>query len=82
MSLSSDAIALEQFGKKVSEIQGELTGYAGKVTSGFPTSCDTPAAKRVFEQATRLGTLLRQAAELAGQTGAVAQQEARRIQGG
>jgi hypothetical protein len=73
---------LAQFGQKVSEIQAELAGFAGKVTNGFPDSCDTPTAKQVFEQAGRLSALLKQCAELAGQTGAVAKQEASRIQGG
>jgi hypothetical protein len=82
MTTTSDAHMLAQFGQNLSEIQAELAGFAGKVTNRIPGGCDTPVAKQVFEQAERLSSLLKQCAELAGQTGAVAKQEASRILGG
>ena len=82
MSMTANAEMLATFGQKLTELQGEFAGFANKVTNGFPQGCDTPAAKAIFEQANRLSGLLRQCAELAGQTGAVAKQEAQRIKGG
>ena len=82
MTMAADAQMLAQFGQKLIELQGEFAGFANKVKNGFPERCDTPTAKQVFEQANRLSTLLRQCAELSGQTGAVAKQEAQRILGG
>jgi len=82
MSMIADAEALAVFGQKLIELQSEFAGFANKATNGFPERCNTSTAKQVFEQANRLSALLRQCAELAGQTGAVAKQEAQRIKGG
>ena len=82
MSVMAQAEELAIFGQNLIELQAEFAGFANKVTSRLPQGCDTPAAKGVIEQASRLSGLLRQCAELAGQTGAVAKQEAARLKGG